>query len=94
MPTKTLSDPVSAHNTSINIGSTLDGISIDAEFFRADEGKPVEASLSLSRSGAYQDLVMVRPSEDGKSVKVLVWADADDENYTHQFTIPIILDNN
>lgn len=39
------------------------------------------------RNGNYQDLALVRPAEGGNGYTVLVWADATEEDFTHEFHI-------
>lgn len=78
---------VSGKRISIDIGH---GKTLDVEFFQQPEDKaPVEVSLSVTDgAGNYQDFAMLSPLQDGKGMKVLLWEDCNNEDWTDCLEIP------
>lgn len=70
----------------INIG---DNMEIVAEVYSYD-GVHDEVSVYIQKDGlVHQDICLVRPSEEKCNIECLVWADDEDEDYTHKFEIEI-----
>lgn len=53
------------------------------------EHPAVQCYLEKKNGEIWQDIALIRPNEkDSQKVDVLVWADADDEDYTQRYVIP------
>lgn len=62
---------------------------IVANLCPVEEYPAVQCYLEKKNGEIWQDIALIRPNEkDSQKVDVLVWADANDEDYTQRYVIP------
>lgn len=64
-----------------------DDADIVANLCPVEEYPAVQCYLEKKNGEIWQDVALVRPNKDSQKVDVLVWADADYEDYTNKYQI-------